>query len=320
MATRISQRGFAGTAAECTAEPLAVLSRPLLIKEPKEDRPAKVEWTKFQDFAALPAAVTSLIRSKRVFGVGGLQLVIDCGLVVDWYNDDATRRDALNLIEDRGARPLLDMLADRDSSASIFGKNDLRDFFKTFPAVSRANSHKRAGEPATARSIRLEHPLRLRKVLEFLFLTEAVLRFRFRENETKTRFENVTGRKVKSLDDAEALWGYMWAEPLFYVIDPPPRDADIGRIMSPLRKGAFAQRSGQQEDVLHWALRGVPSTFLTADAAAEACNDFYGMEAAKTYPVLVPPDRHDLRLSLIKDDGANSEFLTRIEDIVRLKP
>lgn len=209
MATAFSQRGGAGTAAEASVNPLASLSQPLLLAQ-RDALPTVVDWAQPNGLDFLSPAYLQLLKTKRAFAVGGLRLVVDCGLVVDWYNDDATRRDALNLIDSRGARPLLDRLADKDQPTSIFGKNDLRAFFKTFPPVRRNITQTQAGGPTSARQVRKDHPLRLRKVLEFLFLTEAVLRFRFRSNETKSRFEGVTGVKVVNEDAALRLWGYMW--------------------------------------------------------------------------------------------------------------
>lgn len=312
-----SARGAAANARSCLTNPLAVLSHPLFPAAPDA---GSLNSLSLNDFGLLDRGLLNFIRSKRAFAIGGLQLVIDCGLVVEWYHDDATRHDALELIDARGARPLLDALADKDQSHTIFGKNDLRSFFKTFPRVRREIKQDMAARPTSTRQIRLDHPVRLKKALEFLFLTEAVLRYRFRNDETKTRFETITGTKVSSVDSATELWSYMWVDPLIYVCDPAPRDADISRVMNPDLLGMFAERSGQRQEVLYWALRGVPSTYGTAQAAAEVCNQFYGSSAAPTFVVTVPPDRHDARLNLLREDNFNREYLTHCEDIVRLRP
>lgn len=310
-------RGRAGSDSDVMADPFAAISQPILLATP-DDSVEAVAWNDVID-SGNPwlEPFGRLARSKRAFAVGGLSLIIDCGLVVDWYNDDATRRDALTLIEERGFRPLLDRLSDRDSPDSIFGKNDLRSYFKTFPPVNR-DTRRQADAPASSRSVRLEHPLRLRKAFEFLFLTEAVLRFRFRNNETKVRFEAVTGTQVRSENDAARLWGFMWIEPLLYTIDPLPRQADINRIMQSRRPINFVEMSGQREGALYWALRGVPGTYLTARAAAEVCADFYGKEAAPTSPITIDPSRLDTRLSLLSGPPTAGGGAMSPENIVQL--
>ena len=320
MTEAVAWRGIAGNAHESVANPLTSLSQPLVVAR-DDDVPTVTDWSSLGDLGTIDQGYLDLLRTKRVFAIGGLQLVIDCGLVPDWYSNDANRRDALNLIEARKLRPLFDRLTDRDLSTSIFGKNDLREFFKTFPPVRRDVAHTTLKPLTSARQVRKQHPLRLRKALEFLFLTEAVLRDRFRTDETKKRFESVTGVAVDSEDSAEAIWGYMWVEPLLYVVEPAPRAADIKRIMGPgVRRSAFAQRAGQREEVLYWALRGVPSAFPTADAAAQACNDFYGSDAAKSYAVVVAPDQHDARQKLMWEDDVDRDYVGSVENVVRLTP
>ncbi|PTS88475.1 hypothetical protein DBR17_04485 [Sphingomonas sp. HMWF008] len=311
-------RGRAGSASDAKSDPLAAISQPILL-ETSDESYHPVAWKEaLRGHRSGLEPYARLMRTKRAFAVGGLSLIIDCGLVVDWYNADATRRDALDLIEQRGFRPLLNELSDKDSSSSIFGKNDLRDFFKTFPPVDR-ETRRQASSPTSPRAIRLEHPLRLRKAFEFLFLTEAVLRFRFRIGETKLRFEQATGMTANSEDDASKIWGFMWVEPLLYTLEPLPREADINRIMQSERPLRFSQVSGQRESALFWAMRGVPGTYLTARAAAEICDSFYGKEAAPTVPVTIDPTLFDARLSLLSASPSASGGAMSPENIVQLR-
>lgn len=104
------------------------------------------------------------------------------------------------------------------------------------------------------------------------------------------------------------------------MLDPAPRDADISRIMNPVNSRNFAQRAGQREKVLYWAQRGVPCTFQTASAAAEACNTFYGPDAATTYGVTIAPDQFETKRDLMWDENIDPDYLKAVENIVRLTP
>lgn len=312
----LGARGRAGSAQEAASDPFAAISQPLLIGSAEEGAEA-ISWRDVagnRDGFMRPFA--SMVRAKRVFAIGGLSLVIECGLVNDWYRNDANRAEALDLIEQRGLRDTLDRLGDKDFAGSIFGKNDLRAFFQNIPSVARQGASDPPDRPSP-RMIRREYPLRLRKAFEFLFLTEAILRYRFRMEETKVRFERVTGVKVRSPDDAAAIWGHMWIEPLVYTIDPLPRQPDIARIMQGQLPLEFVAQSGQREGALYWALRGVPGSYRTARAAAQACDGFYGPSAAPTIAHAIDPTAMDRRLDLLQNPTGGAGIMS-VENIVLL--
>jgi hypothetical protein len=312
-------RGRAGTALEAATDPLRAISQPLLLHQ-RGDNPRIVEWRDLLkvDRASPLSDYARLVRTKRVFAIGGLSLVIKCGLVNDWYRNDANRDEAMKLIDERGCRGTLDALTDKDASHSIFGKNDVRSFFSTFPAVMRQGASGLGRDRVTSpRYTRKEHPLRLRKAIEFLFLTEAILRYRFSQNETIYRFVQATGTTVESPDDAKKIWDYMWIEPLVYTLDPLPRRADIARIMAGEDPQWFSERSNQREGALYWALRGVPGMLRTAEAAAEICTRFYGPQGAPTYAVAIDPHNFDRGMDKLMDyDEAGA--MMPVENVVLL--
>lgn len=325
MATRPAQmrewRGEDRRDDDCVTDPLLAISHRLILGEQNIHRPTWHEVVAAEGISPL-VDYAKLVRTKRVFAIGGLQLVIECGLVNDWYRNDANRLEALRLIETRGHRALLDKLGDKDPEGGIFGKNDLRGYFSYFPQVRRTNGSQAVKEPPGPRTIRKEFPLRLRKALEFLFLTEAVLRWRFDIKETGERFRELTGHTVTGPDDARLIWKYMWIEPLLFVLDPLPREPDVARIGAQelANTDRFRDACGQHPSVLGSILRGVPGSHNVTAAAAAACDRFYTPHAASTAVVSVPYAQHDKRLDRLQDNPLFKEGAAAIENIVQLTP
>ena len=317
---RATWRGDAGTANDCAANPLVAISYSLMLGANGNDCPTWDEVVGATQFHRL-YEYCKLVRVKRAFAVGGLQLVIDCGLKNEWYRDDANRADAMKLILDRGVRPLLNNIADKDSPDSIFGKNELRKWFKHFPDVKREDSD-RPSEIATARATRREFPLRLRKAIEFIYLTEAVLAHRFKQNETRNRFADVTGFQPTGPQDAVRVWDYMWIEPLLYRVSPPARATDASRIVDKQHSTAntFSETTEQHVNVLHSALLGVPVRFDTALGTARACDDFYKPNGADTFVTSIEPGDFDGGNEVLSNHSAISTGSSYVENIVQLTP
>jgi hypothetical protein len=325
LAVIAAESGHASGREESAANPLCLISRRLYVPRAHDPHLMIERWrlpTDPRDHGSA-AQFEALLRSRRAFIVGGLQLVIELGLLPTWYRDDNRRAEALALIDERNWRPILQRLADRESDNGIFGKSEIPKFFSTFPPVRRAD----AGTPRIRRDddaapfrIWNEHRLRLRKAIEFIALTEAILRWRFSISESVGRFKDLTGHFPEDNDGLYVL-DHLWIEPIIYVIEPLPREADIPRIMgNHAIVSAFRLACGQPAGALYWALRSVPCKLPTAEAAAAACNAFYGNGAAECAVVTVKPEEYMQRVALTGKRNHLPAYAREIEHLPQLGP
>jgi hypothetical protein len=303
--------------------PLRLISTPLYL--PRENQPAhNLRPWEFPEDDKKPKnekrsedRFQTLLATQKAFIVGGLGFVVRMGLLASWYRDDKIRDNAIAIIKANGLRRILRSLRDRETGEDrIFGKGEISRFFATLPPVERDEAEARDREQLTSIQSRLGHALRLRKAVEFVALTEAVVRWRFEIGESKARFESITGIEPNGPDAAAHVWNYLWIEPVLYVIDPEPRPPDIQAITQNERIAlAFSNDSGQSRGALYWALRGVPGKRKTIDAASEACNRFYGRNAPKTRTVTCEPEKFGERVNLLREQrrGVGLQFPGDVE-------
>src|SRR5262249_6399839 len=120
--------------------------------------------------------------------------------------------------------------------------------------------------------------------IELMVLTEAILCWRFANNKSLDRFEAVSGLPREQAA-GEYVFDHFWIEPILYLVWPRPRPADVLRIIENERVAqAFEAATGQQRWVLHSILMGAPGKLSTIEAAAQACNTFYGVSTAADGP------------------------------------
>lgn len=217
---------------------------------------------------------------------------------------------------ERGWKPALEALR-RDNRESLFGKESLGAFFNTFPRVEERDliADYDPNTEVNEDNQYLKHRLRFRQVLEFILLTECVLRWRFDCGQTLSRFAGTLGEAVSipaekvaeaAIDNelvgwsedhslildayARRVWDLMGAEPLLYTVEDPPRRKDIpkglrnaailGRFRSGSLQGAHPDIEPEEQDdvskgVLYWIWRGFAGRYKTVVAAASASTQLY---------------------------------------------
>jgi len=257
------------------------------------------------------ARFDSLLRQQRLFVVGGLNFVIKMGLLASWTNEAARRREALDLIDQRGWRPVLDGLGaqGKDPEDNLIGQDTVNRLYRTLPAIERENG----GQVRTALPTQKEawdgQLLRLRKAIELITLWEVTLRDRFRNDESLNRFRGITGytaTKANADQDAALIWNFLWIEPVLFQLENRARTGDIVTIINnPKYLEKFRAASGQgvssnpadaekeAKGVLYWALRGAPGKWTTIDAAAQVVNLHYAQGDRAIAATLDPDDYID---------------------------
>ena len=97
--------------------------------------------------------------------------------------------------------------------------------------------------------------MRLRKAIEFIVLTEAILRYRFKKKRSLRRFSRATGL---SADQAypEIVWDYLWVEPINLCVSSPARNEDLEAIMEQVRSGTVGP---SQPKSMPAAAKGMPT-------------------------------------------------------------
>ena len=301
---------------EALTNPLAAISRPLYL--PRADEPVLPALKRWE----LPSSVddhpkadafSSLLRRRKAFIVGGLQLLINLDLKRTWYEDERTRERAIEIINERGYDKFLAKLHHNDNE--IFGKGALRKFFKTIPIIGPAQND---GDPVPPHKLWKQHPLRLRKAVEFIVLTEAIIEYRLskkaRDTDRTEAFRVMMGNPKTTLS-AEMVWDYMWIEPILYVMWPGVFPPDVDVMMDQqLVVNAFVTASGQKDGVLRWIARGVYGTHKTVSAASAARNSFMGGSVTKAIPVTVDPDEFEKAGEMIGRLKGNDPHAEAVED------
>ena len=304
--------GQAGGASEAIRNPRVLLSRPLYLQPSGKPLPDHERWewpregaeeTSQKDFKKYGA-------TKNLVVLGGFQFIVEMGLVPSWYCDDQTRREAKKLIKDRNWEDLLEELQGKENSSDdLFGQNALHEFFAYSPPVERnedgdtrrrAKSKSPAGIGEERLLMRKRHTLRLRKAIEFIVLTEAILAYRFSKHRSLKRFARVTGLP-ESQAYAEVAWDYLWIEPAFYCISAPPRPEDVKAIMA--RKELttrFLEESGQKPGALYFVLKGAPGKHRTIAAACSICNEVY-TGLTKAAPRTILPHEYKERMKVFEE-------------------
>jgi hypothetical protein len=305
-------------------EPRALVSYALYSPRGEEPKLTLERWEFPGDEAQHESAAEfeKLLRSRKAFVLGGTQFVVEMGLVADWYRDDETRQEATDLLQSRGLGPLLHSLRDKENGAdAIFGKKALSEYIGTLPKLKRDGADAKGSKRLSNRELYTEHLLRLRKVIEFITLTEVVVRRRLRAGKSQKRFEAFTGLSGKDENNALYVWDHMWIEPVIFVVDPLPRKRDIRKMIGTERIArAFEQATSHPRGALAWPLLGVPCKRATAQAAAAACNSHYGPDAEQTDVVTARPAEFRESLQRLRKERDFTEYVKDIERIWSLGP
>ena len=334
--------GDAAGAERALKNPLELISRPIFVagNDGHHSRYARWEWPRekfngysFKDFKEFYA-------TRHLFVIGGFRLIVELGLVPAWYCHKQTRAEARHLIK---ARKWGDLLADlqgkENSEDDLFGQAAIREFLSYSPPVRRWEESDDEEEPEAngqadvafkdrddvskfvrrQMAMRRKHCLRLRKAIEFIVLTEAMLRYRFSKGKSLGRFARTTGL---SQDRAypEVVWDYLWIEPAHYCVSAPARHDDIDFIMK--REDLidrFRDASGQARGALYWAIRGVPGKYRTVVAACEVLNAAYADLAPATVRSVLPEEYKD-KMKILDDEHAKLQYQAEIEFLPELGP
>ncbi len=305
-------RPFSGQASgreEALVDPRTLISRPIFLQEdgtPLKDRERwQLPSSPVRD--TTPDKFRKFVGSKNLFVIGGFQFVVEMGLLPSWYCDEATRRDAKKIIEARKWTPILEDLKGRENNSDdIFGQTAIHEFFAHSPNVKRDEDGpvrtKSLSPKQTAErrlGIRNKHPLRLRKAIEFLVLTEAILAYRFKTGKSLRRFAFATGLAENGAYP-EIVWDYLWIEPVHYCVSAAARTDDVKQIMTRAELVArFRAGSGQDAGALFYTLQGAPGKFRTIAAACDVLNAVYpGL--AKAIPTTVLPDEFGRKMDVFK--------------------
>jgi hypothetical protein len=310
-------------------EPRSLISQPLFM--PRGDEPdLQLERWEFPDQNSQhpeAAAFQNLLRLRKAFVVGGCQFIVEMGLVADYYRAIDVRQETLALLRDRGLLPLLEELAGNENANknggadALFGQNALSAYISTLPRLKRDRPETKKWKPLNNRELYRSHLLRLRKAIEFITLTEVIVRKRLRAGKSQKRFSDFTGLSGKDEENALFVWDHFWIEPVIFSIDPLPRRRDIRSMVKNERVAQlFESKLGLLRGALPWVLLGVPSKFATARAAADACNLYYGDDAEKTEVVTIRPSEFRKGLNLLHTEHDFRDFVKDIERIWSLGP
>jgi hypothetical protein len=329
VSSSVADRGEAGNSRDALRDdPRTLVSRPVflgrdgkpLLGLKRWEMPRKdVDGCAVKDFKRY-------IAERSLFVIGGFHLVVELGLRAQWYNHDATREDAKKIIHDRKWAPVLNELKGKENNASdLFGKNAINAFFATCPPVKRDNG---AEMPKVALpkdpgkrqfAIWLEHPLRLRKAIEFVIMTEAILAYRFKIGRSRDRFGSLTGLPPAAAYP-EFVWDYMWIEPILYrvsvLVDPEHVRNIVDRQELVDR---FTEQTGQAKGALYWILRGLPGKWPTVAAACNILNSVLGNVLTQAVPMTVLPNEHRSRIGLL-EARAKPDYRMQPENIWELGP
>jgi hypothetical protein len=312
--------GLAGERPDALINPLALISQTLYM--PRADEPTLnlPKWEFPVRDHPFARDFASLLRTRKAFVLGGTQFLVELGALPAWYRDDDIRKVAHRLIKDRNLATLLNSLGDgRENSTSLFGKGEISEFFDTLPKIRRKEA--KSPRQFTRVELRKRHPLRLRKIIEFIVLTEAVLRWRFANDNSLRRFSDFTQIRAQHPDDALYVWDHFWIEPVFYILYPAPREADIRPILETERIAQkFAVTTGEDPVALYWLLHGVPDKLRNVKAAADACNSYYGNGVIPTQAVTVRPDEFRSRLNRLDGPHPTRDHGTKAGYILELGP
>lgn len=321
--------GFADDRAEALTDPRVLIAHPLYRPRPNEPRLTLARWELPSDPGEHPSAdeFQRLVRARKAFVVGGCQFVVEMGLVADWYRDGSVRRETLQLLQDRGLLPLLEELAFKENSgeegarSALLGKTATSRYISSLPRLKRDRPDTRRWRPLSNRDLYFTHPLRLRKAIEFITMTEVVVRRRLRRLKSQGRFNAFTGLAGADENNALFVWDHLWIEPIIFVVDPEPRRPDIHNMIDDERIARrFEQESGQPRGALSWILLGVPGKLRSVEAAAAARNSYYGENATQTQAVTVPPAEFKRRMAILFRDREFAAHVDAIENIWSLGP
>lgn len=328
-------RGCAGGSDDVvTDSPLRVIARPLYVHRPgdqpqletiaawqlpftprNDDDPALTlapfehsvaggsdEWER--------SAFRKMLSQNAEFVIGNHRIFSEFGVVAHWLRDQDRRAEARDLIDQRQGWNVLDPLRHKENQPKdIIGVRDISAYCNSLPdPIDRPENR---NEPKLSeKDQRLQSTLKLRKAIELLHILEALMRYRFSQNQSKDRFARITGERADAAD-AVRIWDLVWLEPIIYTVWPRPRASEIPKIVSHARTGDFGKKSGQKSDILYRILSGAPCSWRTAEAAAALCNEFYktdplnydGKGPNPTYPVTIRPEDYAARLRMATTDA-----------------
>ncbi len=334
--------GDAEGAKRALKNPLELISRPIFLASNGKALPglARWEWPKEKIDGCHPKDFKEFYATQPLFVVGGFRFIVKLGLVPAWYCHKQTRAEAKRLIKSRKWGKLFKSLQGKENSDDdLFGQAAIREFLAFSPPVHRWDedgddddaddaddfSNVVVKTPEEVKTfvqlqirMRQEHCLRLRKAIEFIVLTEAILRIRLRKGKLLGRFAKATGLPEHRAYP-EIVWDYLWIEPAHYCVSVPARAEDIEAIMR--RKewvDQFQEQSGQRLGALYWALKGAPGKFRTISAACEVLNGVYA-GLAKAAPRSVLPSEYKHKMKIL-DEDAKLEYNAENEFIPELGP
>lgn len=330
--------GEAAGAERALQNPLELMSRPIFL--PADGKPlpghARWEWPKEKINGCHPKDFREFYATKPLFVVGGFQLIVELGLMPAWYCHKQTRAEAKSLIKARKWGKLFASLQSKENSGDdLFGQAAIREFLAFSPVVQRwdrddANDENDAADIAVKTAVdvkrfaqhqvreRRKHCLRLRKAIEFIVLTEAILRYRFSKGKSLRRFARATGLSEHRAYP-EVVWDYLWIEPAHYCVSTTARPEDVDIIMG--RQDVierFKDQSGQAGGALYWALKGAPGKYRTISAACEVLNDVYPGLARASLRTVPPPEYKD-KMKIL-DEDAKLQYKAEIEFLPELGP
>jgi hypothetical protein len=335
--------GEAAGAERARVNPLELISRPIFLSDDGKPLPGYPRWQspKEKIGGCSPKDFREFYATKPLFVVGGFELIVSLGLVPAWYCEKQTRAEAKSLIKSRKWDKLLaDLQGKENSDDDLFGQAAIREFLTFSPPVQRWDHDEREDLEPTSdgrvdlpvatgldvkkfahqqMTMRRKHCLRLRKAIEFIVLTEALLRYRFGRGKSLKRFARATGLS-ESRAYPEVVWDYLWIEPVHYCVSAPARPEDIEAI---IRRhdliDHFREVSGQAPGALYWAIRGVPGKYRTIAAACEVLNLAYaGLAAANVRSVL--PSEYKDKMKILDDPAAKLQHQAEVELMPELGP
>ena len=273
-----------------------------------------------------PDSFKDFLAERSLFVIGGFQFIVEMGLKATWYCHDATRHDARRLIHQRGWSNIFTELKGHENKADdLFGQGSIHEFFQNSPAIlpeedaavakPKVLSPKEAG--AKRLLMRKKHILRLRKAIEFVVLTEAILAYRFKKGYSKNRFYQATKLPTAVLPYPEVVWDYLWFEPAHYCVSTPARSEDIREILNRQELVTrFREASGQRDGALYWTLQGAPGKYKTIAATCTVLNAVYS-GLAQTNVRTALPNEYRQKLKLF-DEKASIAHIADIEFIPEL--
>lgn len=270
-------------------DPRSVISERLYIPRDGEPELEMPHWHLPKDPAVHENAdgFQDMLRRQRMFTVAGLRFVVEMGLLPAWYNDKDRRAEALALIKTRKWRTILNELKldDREDAKTMISQESINKFFRTFDRVKRKTAPK--GKANKIDRWR-DHLMRLRKAIEFITLTEAILIHRFSNGQSYNRFEAYTGQrptKSTAADCAKMVWDYLYIRPTCFQVEHPVRYVDVQQLQdnqaylaefrSLSRQGLT--HTGDKADkiakaLLYWNHMGAPGGYETINASVEIAN------------------------------------------------